>query len=151
MRQIEVSVDVFAAIWAARLPCEKDESEILSRILNLNHLIVDNKCSPKEARVVPEKVSSGDLSSPKTLPESKKWTDLLTWTLMELGGKATLGQIYSKSRQGRSALGLMATAQHDASARECLESHCRESTKFRGKADLFYMPAGKGAGIWALR
>lgn len=35
MRQIEVSVDVFAAIWAARKDGESNEDEVLRRVLGL--------------------------------------------------------------------------------------------------------------------
>jgi hypothetical protein len=135
VKQIAVSVDVFAAIWAARLQEENSENEILTRILGLRPM-------------VPERDFR---QGPNDLPKSKKWTDLLVWTLTKLGGKATLHEIYKKSREGRKALGYNITVEHDASARECLESHCSDSHKYRHRADLFYMPEGKGAGVWALR
>jgi hypothetical protein len=143
MRQIEVSVDVFAAIWAQRLPSEGSEEAILARIL---------KVRPKGSVPVND-LGRGDAVAPTTSsrPKSKKWTDVLEWTLNELGGGGPLSAIYKKSREGRVALGIPITAEHDASARECLESHCIDSQKFRGKANLFYMPEGKGAGVWALR
>ena len=85
------------------------------------------------------------------MPNSMKWTDVLVWTLRELGGRAELADIYRVSRLGRSALGKAITREHNASARECLESHCSDSDKYRWKDDLFFMPEGKGAGVWALR
>ncbi|MER9762633.1 hypothetical protein [Mesorhizobium sp. M0138] len=149
MRQIDISVDVFAAIWAARLPHELNEDQILGRLLRPKH------ATPETGPAAPKPIVSNTFDSTASnkynLPRSKKWTDVLLWSLDQLGGKANLSEIYRKSREGRSALGFPITAEHDASARECLESHCLESTKFRGKADLFHMPMGKGAGVWAVR
>lgn len=45
MRQIPISTDVYAALWAARQPGEDDEEAILRRIL---------KIKPPEGRGVPE-------------------------------------------------------------------------------------------------
>jgi hypothetical protein len=148
VKQIEVSVDVFAALWSARLPHELNEDEILSRILKLER--------SRGAKVLAPDAGSNyrtedGVDSSGLKPKSKKWVDVLTWTLMQHNGSATLGEIYKTSRQGRLALGIGITPEHDASARECLESHCKESSKYRGKADLFSMPEGKGAGLWALR
>jgi len=32
-----------------------------------------------------------------------------------------------------------------------LQDHCKECSGWRGKYDLFYMPEGKGEGLWAVR
>jgi hypothetical protein len=138
MRQIEVSVDVFAAIWAARRPDEASEDEVLARVLGVRTQALADQPHSNDAAIA-------------NLPRSKKWTDVLVWTLRSHGGKASLAEIYKTSRVGRRGLGYATTAEHEASARECLESHCSDSEKFRGKADLFWMPEGKGAGVWALR
>jgi hypothetical protein len=148
-RQIEVSVDVFAAIWAQRLPSEPDEDAILARILKARRRVSTTNAPHPVAPEGHEVLDGG--SARTSRPRSKKWSDVLVWTLTELGGRASLSEIYKKSREGRIALGMPITPEHDASARECLEAHCRESKKFRGKADLFVMPEGKGSGVWALR
>jgi hypothetical protein len=140
-RQIDVSVDTFAQIWAARLPGENTEDQILARILQQDHSI--------QKSAVPEAVADAAQQGLDDLPPTKKWTDLLAWTLRRHGGRATLSEIYKTSRRGRLALGFRVTLRHDDSARECLESHCRESRKFKG-TELFWMPEGKGAGVWAL-
>jgi hypothetical protein len=145
MRQIEVSVDVFARIWSARLPQETSEDQILGRLLKLPRTDAPETTNTASAD------AGGTSERATNRPKSKRWTDVLTWALEQFGGKATLAQIYKKSREGRAAIGVLITPHHDDSARECLESHCPESRKYRGKAALFYMPAGKGAGIWALR
>ncbi len=49
MRNISISTDVYAAIWAARQPGESDENEILSRLLKV-------KPSPAEKRPAGEGV-----------------------------------------------------------------------------------------------
>ena len=38
----------------------------------------------------------------------------------------------------------------EATVRRTLEDNCSDSDNFRG-VDIFCMPEGKGAGIWALR
>jgi hypothetical protein len=141
IRQIDVTVDTFAQIWAARLPGEKNEDQILSRVLQQDHSI--------QKSAAPAAVSDAAQQGLDELPPNKKWTDLLVWTLHRHGGRATLAEIYKTSRRGRLALGFRVTLHHDDSARECLESHCRNSSKFKG-TELFWMPEGKGAGVWAL-
>jgi hypothetical protein len=151
MRQIEVSVDVFAGIWRARLPHERTEDDILARLL-LVRPVSPQPTSPAESPTDKNSLSGpAKPTRPGSQPASKRWRDVLEWALRQLGGKGTLEQIYAKTREGRAVLGLVITAEHNASARECLESHCSESQKFRGKADLFFMPEGKGAGVWAVR
>jgi hypothetical protein len=140
-RQISVSVDTFAQIWAARLPGENSEDQILARVLHQDHSI--------QKSAVPEAIADAAQQGLKDLPPNKKWTDLLIWTLRRHGGCASLSEIYQTSRRGRLALGFRVTRHHDDSARECLESHCRDSKKFKG-TELFWMPEGKGAGVWAL-
>jgi hypothetical protein len=140
-RQVTVTVDTFAQIWAARLPGENNEDQILSRVLQQDHSI--------QKSAAPEAVSDAAQQGLEELPPNKKWADLLVWTLQRHGGRATLAEIYKTSRRGRLALGFRVTLHHDDSARECLESHCRASKKFKG-TELFWMPYGKGAGVWAL-
>ena len=140
MRQIEVSIDTFALIWAIRIPGESSEDQILSRLLGEAHA---------EPRVVSEAVQGKAKKGLDDLPPSKKWTELLVWTLKRHGGRAPLSEIYRTSRRGRLALGYPITKCHDDAARERLEAHCRESKNFKG-IELFYMPEGKGAGVWAL-
>lgn len=147
MRQIEVSVDVFAAIWAARLPSENNENEIIARIMNLGKLKNVPSLDNLSTRAVARNSSVDEISKIKATPKSKKWTDVLIWTLAELGGRATLAEIYYKSRIGRSALGLAITAEHDASARECLKSHCRFQQISREGRLILY---ARGEGSWNL-
>lgn len=146
MREISIGIETFAEIWKQRRDGENSEDDVLKRLLGLSE-------GPNVKAPTPKDVPKGDEKPMMAadLPPSKKWSDLLVWTLRKLGGRAHLSDIYRVSRMGRKALGFATTLHHDDSARECLESHCSESKKFRGKEDLFFMPEGKGAGIWALR
>jgi len=141
MKTIDVSVNVFAAIWANRLDDEVSENDILSRILGLKMQSIKTK----------DEYPTENDRGKDNQPDSTSWKDILVWSLKELGGEAKLENIYDKSREGRIRLGMEITKQHNASARECLESHCSESDKFRNKVDLFAMPKGKGKGYWALK
>lgn len=148
VRLVELSTDTFAALWSARREGEHSEDDIICRLLL-------PRIDSQEIEHLLTAPASGELSdrgrTPSNLPKSIKWTDLLVWTLEQLGGEAPLEEIYRVSREGRRSLGRRPTREHNASARECLESHCLESEKYRGKSNLFRMPKGKGAGVWALR
>lgn len=158
-RKIEVSVDTFALIWAARLSNETSEDQIIARLARNAPDGAAIPAAPPVSPPPPPLLASDAKEMPITsavtlgvkLPHSSKWTDLLVWTLETLGGKATLADIYRKSKEGRRALGMRVTPNHDASARECLESFSSDSDKWRERGDLFCMPEGKGAGVWALR
>jgi hypothetical protein len=39
----------------------------------------------------------------------------------------------------------------EATIRRTLEDHSSESNNYKGRDDLFFMPEGKGSGVWALR
>ena len=148
MRQIEVSTDTFAALWSARQSDEFSEEDVIKRLLGIKPEVAD--LLKTSGRTLPDaQPNQGEKVMDR--PPSIKWTELLVWSLNRLGGQATLGEIYRVSREGRRSLGRTTTLHHDDSARECLESHCSESKKYRGKVDIFWMPQGKGAGVWALR
>ncbi len=146
MRDIQISIETFAEIWKQRMDGESSEDDILRRVLGLSNESGEDENIPKLLMD-----DDGAMLMTQELPPSKKWSELLVWTLERLGGRAHLSDIYKVSRMGRKSLGFQTTLRHDDSARECLESHCSESKKYRGKEDLFCMPLGKGAGIWALR
>ena len=140
MKKIEVSLNVFAAIWASRQESESTENEVLERLLGLNGVVTEEK------KIKPPKSNNFENQDnvEKDQPMSGSWKDVLIWSLEKLGGEASLSEIYSKSREARLRLGKVITEAHNASARECLESHSSDSNKFRNKADLFTMSRGKG-------
>lgn len=145
MKKIAVSIDTFASIWAARQAHETTEDEIIARWIRELGL------APSEE--TPLLMKSEMAASTTTLdrPKSTEWVDVLVWALQKLGGRAPLAHIYAKCKVGRELMGKKITPNHDAAARERLESYCSESRNYKGIADLFFMPEGKGAGIWALR
>ena len=147
-RIVELTTDTFALLWAARQSDEYSEDDIIVRLLT-GATSADLPAVDLLMEAAVDDVKRKE--DPVTLPASVRWTDVLTWTLERLGGDGTLAEIYQMSREGRRLLGRRPTREHDASARECLESHCSDSQKWRRKADLFWMPNGKGAGVWALR
>jgi len=148
MHQIAVSTDTFAALWSARQSHEFSEEDVIRRLLGIKPEL---QSIPEAAGKKHRELAPLEAKKANDLPPSIRWTELLVWSLTRLNGQATLAEIYRVSREGRRSLGHKITLHHDDSARECLESHCSDSKKYRGKADLFWMPLGKGAGVWALR
>lgn len=148
MRQIEISTDTFAALWSRRRSDEFSEDDVIKRLLGNGSDMEVVRAPPifDDTKAQPKQVQNA-LDRPKSI----KWTDVLVWTLERLGGQATLGEIYRVSREGRRLLNKSITRHHDDTARECLQSHCAESEKYRFRANLFRMPDGKGAGFWGLR
>jgi hypothetical protein len=78
------------------------------------------------------------------------WRDDVREALRQLGGRASLYQIYDKVEAIRKAAGRSVPRTLDATVRRTLEDHSSDSENYRG-ADLFTMPEGRGAGVWALR
>ena len=99
--------------------------------------------------VYPSAPTKPDLSSPAQ--GEVLWREDVRSALMARGGRAPLWAIYAEVEAIRRAGGRSVPASLDATVRKALEEACSESDNWRGKFDLFYMPEGKGAGIWALR
>jgi hypothetical protein len=79
------------------------------------------------------------------------WTDDVYSALENLGGKSALNKIYGEAEKVRKSAGRTWPPSADAIVRRELENHSSDSDAFLGRDDLFYMPDGKGAGIWAIR
>ena len=150
MRAIEVSTEVFARIWALRVEGEETENAILQRVLNGPRYTsavespVENPPSAGEGR------KSFYSRGPRTWSQPTWATDLAE-VLLALGGKARLQQIYEEVEKLRRREGRSVPAQLGATVRRTLENHSSDSHNYTGGADLFSMPEGKGAGVWALR
>lgn len=138
MRAIEVSTDVFAAIWALRIAGESCEDDILRRLFA-------TACEPtlEVAGAIQRKKEEDVMVKPT-------WANDIVHVLQQCGGKARLGYIYSKIAEHRATVGRSTPASLEATVRRTLEDHCSGSDNFRGQ-DLFEMPDGKGAGVWALK
>ncbi|MDQ0997760.1 putative CopG family antitoxin [Phyllobacterium ifriqiyense] len=130
MREIAITTDVFAAIWAARLKGENSESEILERILGV---------------VGPNK-KLGEASNPRI-----RWVDDIITALNELGGSGYYSDIYKKVREIRLANARSAPRSFAEVVRKEIEIHSSESEAFQHREDLFTAPKGLGAGFWALK
>jgi hypothetical protein len=143
-RTISVSTDVFAKIWSLREEGENTEDAVLRRVL----------------ATTPRRKKLGDRAvglertvrlSPTTGPASVTWRDDVQAALERLNGRAHLSKIYNEVRVTRKATGRSVPVSFEPVVRRTLEENSSESQVYRGGPDLFYMPEGKGAGIWALR
>jgi hypothetical protein len=142
MRSIEVSVEVFARIWALRIEGEDDEDQILSRILRLR--------APQRAKESP---SVPIIPSDKSAPTDQKvlWRDDIVQALNNLGGSADLSEIYQEVRKIRRSGKRSLPISTDAVIRRELENNSSDSDSFTGARNLFSSVNGIGQGRWALR
>jgi len=76
----------------------------------------------------------------------RAWKDDIVDALRDLGGEASLSDIYTRVAQARAPL----PQTWQAIIRNVIESHSSDSDNFRGE-DLFYSSGGLGNGRWGLR
>jgi hypothetical protein len=81
----------------------------------------------------------------------RTWRDDVRASLEKLGGQASLHRIYKEVEVVRSKALRSVPPSLEATVRRTLEDHSSDSENYRGGPDLFCMPQGKGAGVWALR
>lgn len=151
MRTIDVSTEVFARIWALRADGEESEDVILSRVLQRG----SSQAAPVASltpgpNAMPATPKAFYDRGPRTWTQPTWATDLAE-VLIGLGGRARLPQIYEAVEKLRRKEGRSVPPQLGATVRRTLENHSSDSHNYRGGADLFCMPEGKGAGVWALR
>lgn len=174
MRDISISIDVFAAIWAQRISGEQTENDIMERVLMeyqtlkevAGRVSADSLIGKATSVKLPEP-SLGDgtegvdvqdeeiTSKHDTLSGSLsnhpigkiRWVDDVQASLEQLGGTASLHQIYKSVESRRRDGGRSVPKTLDATIRRTLEDHSSDSANFRG-ADLF---AKVGRGRWAIR
>lgn len=79
------------------------------------------------------------------------WRDDVVAALENIGGRGTLQKIYESVRLVRRAEARSLPASTDDIVRRTLEENCADTESYKGLYDLFLMPEGKGAGVWALR
>lgn len=147
MRNIEVNTAVYSAIWSLREEGEESENDILMRVLGQGPPISTKRPETSES---PQKAKSYFNRGPRTWSQPTWATDLAE-VLEELGGKAPLQDIYDAVRKKRKVAGRSVPPSLTATVRRTLENHSTDSNNYMGGADIFAMPEGKGAGIWALR
>lgn len=146
MRTIEISTEVFARIWALRADREESEDAILKRVLAAVSESKQPAAPAKDAEATKPFYDRG----PRTWSQPTWATDLAE-VLLARGGKARLQQIYDDVEKLRRAAGRSLPKSIEATVRRTLENHSSDSHNYTGGADLFCMPEGKGAGVWALR
>lgn len=78
---------------------------------------------------------------------SSTWKDEAKRALENLGGEASLKEIYEEVEKTTTR---KITRTYQASIREALERNSSDSQAFNGKEDIFYSK-GIGSGIWGLR
>ncbi len=139
MKVIEVSTEVYAKIWSHRVDGEEDESSILKRLLGIK----------------PSQVGSAkrEHQTSRSSDEIKKirWRDDVRSALSQLGGLASLDQIYNSVLQIRRLAGRSLPVNYRAIIRRELEYNSSDSKAFTGRLDWFRSVKGIGGGIWAIR
>lgn len=172
MRQIEVDVDVFALIWANRKSPEMNENQVLMRILNEivssakatqlqtdagSVLALPEVREPVKAYQEPLSYESKEVFASKGSAETDeattiafgktRWVDDVRLALHQIGGVASLHQIYRKVEEIRHSAGRSVPKTLEATIRRTIEDHSSDSENFRG-ADVFEKVS---RGEWALR
>ena len=127
MRTIQIGTDVFAKIWAHRLPGEETEDDILRRLLH------------------------ADTGASLERREKVLWRDDVREALEQLGGSAPLADIYKKVREIRRGSGRKIPTSLDAIVRRELEYNSSDSESYTGKRDWFRSVEGLRGGIWAVK
>lgn len=152
MRGIEVSTEVFARIWALREEGEETENAVLKRVLAMVPSSPSDAALPALAPSIVQTPTAKPFydRGPRTWSQPTWATDLAE-VLEALGGRARLQQIYDEVEKLRRREGRSVPTQLGATVRRTLENHSSDSHNYTGGADLFSMPDGKGAGVWALR
>jgi len=124
---------------------ERGESKVVSNLR-------DPSTIAKRKHKLEADVSHTNSNEAKYSAESNgTWRDDVRVSLERLNGPASLHSIYAEVRALRRRLGRSIPPAFEAVVRKTLEEHSTDSDAYRGGPDLFLMPEGKGAGIWALR
>lgn len=79
------------------------------------------------------------------------WSQSVEDALLNLGGVASLRDIYAEVRRLRSSTGETVPPSIDAVIRKELEYNSSDSSNWTNKRDLFYSVDGIGNGVWGLR
>lgn len=174
MRSIDIETDLFALIWANRLPGEDSENGILARILkeyiklrdspaesssseSFHHLLAQDSPHTKNTPRVQKEVDSSKLTRGDSIEHRGsaigkiRWVDDVQEALRDLGGSASLHEIYKEVECRRRNGNRSVPKTLDAVVRRTLEEHSTDSKNFErnlSSPDLF---ANVGRGEWALR
>ena len=84
------------------------------------------------------------------MPQPHGWVHEVVWALTDLGGVASLDQLYDRI-ETHGVMDFKANAKWDSAVRTALQKHSSDSDMYSGGEDLFYSVDGKGGGRWGLR
>jgi hypothetical protein len=163
-RQVELSPEVIHKIWSNWKQGDFDEDGILRRILTLTHIddaqtdnsqIIPNSNSVdgkeeniSEAGKAPSRSMTGTLDEAVEMGKIR-WVDDVRVAFGNLGGEADLPTIYKEVEQIRRAGKRSIVKSLDATIRQTIEAHSRDSKNYReGNGDYFEWV---GRGRWKLR
>jgi hypothetical protein len=147
MRQISVNIDVFAQIWSLRRASERDENEILKRILEEYSSKWETSAEITMDAEIREKERPSETKAREVEVGKIRWVDDVRAALVELGGRGSLHSIYQVVEQRRRTGGRSVPRTLEATIRRTLEDHSADSANFRG-VNLFSI---LGRGEWGLR
>ena len=120
----------------------KDKDGLRVAVASLRKEIADNEGPESDEPRQPGGIQ--DSSDPT-------WRGDVRRALEELGGRASLNSLYKQTKKIRRAHARSIPEAVEAVVRRTLEENSSDSEVYRGGPDLFWMPEGKGAGVWALR
>ncbi len=79
------------------------------------------------------------------------WLDDVRHVLDQLGGKASLHEIYKLIEEVRKEADRSIPPSFEAIVRRTLEENSTDTKSYKGGPDFFCVPEGLGSGVWALR
>jgi hypothetical protein len=119
-----------------------------------NGLVKEGVLRDDSERGVWELTDHGKTTTISTSSDSlaATWRDDLeaVLALIDFGEGAALADIYREVRRVRAKAGRSVPENLEATVRRTLEDNSSDSDNYRG-INIFYMPKGKGAGVWGLR
>ena len=154
INQLSRAVGVQENAWKAWLYfCDEDsEYKPISNLRDRNRIVQKQKTLDDEtiARLFLDEEEVPNDREKERLKEGG-WCHDLYETLEQLGGWASLHDIYKNAIERRRNAGRSVTRESEATIRRTLEDHSSDSKNYRGGPDVFYMLEGVGKGVWALR
>ena len=145
MKQIEVDIDVFAAIWQRREPGEDSENSILRRLLvAADRRSISHAIAPTQAEAKTSKLERGAEFNKETDMGKIRWVDDIRTVLIAMGGRAYLDNIYRAVEERRRAGGRSVPRTLDAVVRRTLEDHSSNSATFEALICFVWLVGANG-------
>lgn len=100
--------------------------------------------SPDSAKLLQAKYEEKLQGPVERAKQDVPWIEDIRTALVQLGGIATLREIYAKARELRPTV-------PESSIRRTIQMNSSDSSVWTGKEDVFYSANGIGKGVWGLR